>query len=117
MAASSRARQKAPSQSRAHARTTPDATDGILLTSGQLGGEEFIVLSEPINLDSRDLALTDAERALANLVAQGCSNRTIASKRGVSAQTVANQLAGMYRKLGVSSRSAMVANLRQLRNG
>ncbi len=51
--------------------------------------------------------LTAAERAIAALVAGGYSNQQIARLRGTAPRTIANQLAGLYRKLGVTSRVEM----------
>lgn len=45
-----------------------------------------------------------AELALANL-----SNAEIAERRGTSPRTVANQVASLFRKLGVASRSELRA--------
>lgn len=58
-----------------------------------------------------DNGLTDAELAIAPLVAQGCTNEEIARVRGTAPRTVANQLAALYRKLGVTSRVEMVRAL------
>jgi len=48
--------------------------------------------------------LTAAERELLGLLAQGCSNEAIASRRQRSAATVRNQLSALYQKLGVNRR-------------
>jgi DNA-binding CsgD family transcriptional regulator len=77
----------------------------------RVGGDEFVVVSEPI-VGAADLAaLTEAEREVARLVADGCSNQAIAAKRGRAPTTVANQLAAIFRKLAVSSRSELIARL------
>jgi DNA-binding CsgD family transcriptional regulator len=76
----------------------------------RVGGDEFVVVSEP--MVGADLgALTEAEREVARLVADGCSNQAIAAQRRARPQTVANQLAAIYRKLAVSSRSELIARL------
>jgi DNA-binding CsgD family transcriptional regulator len=49
-------------------------------------------------------ALTNAEAAVASLAAEGMSNLDIARARGTSVRTIANQMATILRKLGVSSR-------------
>ena len=48
--------------------------------------------------------LTESERAVAKLAREGLSNAEIGRLRGTSPRTVANQLARIYRKLGVGSR-------------
>jgi DNA-binding NarL/FixJ family response regulator len=53
------------------------------------------------------LSLTGAEQAVAVLVCRGISNRQIATLRGTSERTVANQLSEIYRKLGVSNRTEL----------
>jgi DNA-binding CsgD family transcriptional regulator len=55
------------------------------------------------------VALTFSERAVVELVMQGLSNREMALARGVSVQTIANQLTIAYRKLGVQSRRELRA--------
>jgi len=91
---------------------TPHATQaGLRVAQFRVGGDEFVVVSEPI-VGAADLAaLTQAEREVARLVADGCSNQAIAAKRGARPQTVANQLAAIFRKLAVSSRSGLIARL------
>lgn len=49
-------------------------------------------------------ALTPSELDVAHRASRGASNRDIADARGSSARTVANQLASVYDKLGVTSR-------------
>jgi DNA-binding NarL/FixJ family response regulator len=49
-------------------------------------------------------SLTDAEEGVARLAAAGASNAGIALARQTSPRTVANQLASIFRKLGVASR-------------
>lgn len=55
--------------------------------------------------------LTPAEREVVKLVASGRTNREIAQQRRASVNTVGNQLAAIYGKLGVSSRHELVARL------
>lgn len=51
--------------------------------------------------------LTPAERSVAAMAVRGLSNREIAAARSSSRRTVANQLASVYEKLGVCSRSEL----------
>lgn len=48
--------------------------------------------------------LTEAESAVALGVVRGLSNAAIANERGAAVRTVANQVASIMKKLGVSSR-------------
>jgi len=52
-------------------------------------------------------ALTGAERRVAELVAQGATNREVAAALVVSENTVESHLRRVYRKLGVRSRSEL----------
>ncbi|HXK19752.1 MAG TPA: LuxR C-terminal-related transcriptional regulator [Polyangiaceae bacterium] len=62
---------------------------------------------ESLNLDPR---LTAAEREVVAGVLNGRSNAAIALARRTSTRTVANQLAAIYRKLGVASRWELAAS-------
>lgn len=53
--------------------------------------------------------LAPAEREVAALAVAGLSNAAIAALRGTAPRTIANQLARVYRKLGVGARAALVA--------
>jgi DNA-binding CsgD family transcriptional regulator len=53
--------------------------------------------------------LTDAERDVLTRILAGDSNETIAKARGSAVRTVANQIASIFRKLGVSSRAELAA--------
>jgi DNA-binding NarL/FixJ family response regulator len=59
--------------------------------------------------------LTKREVEVARLVAEGCTNRDIATTLVLSERTVARHLDNMFTKLGISSRTAMAALA--LRNG
>jgi len=74
-------------------------------------GELLVVVSLPVVTGGVGAALTRAERAIAQDVAAGYSNAEIARRRGRSVRTIANQLAALYRKLGVGSRSELVRAL------
>jgi DNA-binding NarL/FixJ family response regulator len=56
-------------------------------------------------------ALSHAEREVAGLVSHGYSDAQIACARGASPRTVGNQLQGIYRKLGIHSRTELAARL------
>jgi DNA-binding CsgD family transcriptional regulator len=56
-------------------------------------------------------ALTPAERRVAMLAADALTNRQIAERLFVSEKTVETHLGRAYRKLGVSSRTALALQL------
>jgi DNA-binding CsgD family transcriptional regulator len=53
--------------------------------------------------------LTAREREIIAEVAHGATNRQIAAKLGIGAETVKSSLRSSMRKLGVSNRAALVA--------
>jgi DNA-binding CsgD family transcriptional regulator len=55
--------------------------------------------------------LSNVERAIATLVAQGMTNRQIATRVRLSPHTVNYHLRGMFRKLDVSSRAELVRHV------
>ena len=66
-------------------------------------------------LDVRNLqrdpmdTLTDRERTLIELLAQGHSNKALAQEVGISVNTVKFHLRNLYEKLSVDSRSQAIA--------
>lgn len=59
--------------------------------------------------------LSAREREIARMVAKGYTNKTMAAVLGISPWTVDTHLRRIYRKLAVSSRSAMVTRLARTR--
>jgi DNA-binding CsgD family transcriptional regulator len=86
------------------------AEPGLVALKVELGEEELIVVSMPARPSSlTDVRLTPAERAVASAALEGLSTVEIARRRKSSPRTVVNQLAAVYRKLGVSSRAELAA--------
>ena len=54
-------------------------------------------------------ALTETERRVVDLVAEGLTNPQIAGRMFISAQTVKTHMKNVFRKLGVSTRSELAA--------
>jgi DNA-binding CsgD family transcriptional regulator len=71
---------------------------------------EVVILSFAIPEGEQPQALSPVESEIVALVLQGHSNSEIARLRGTSARTVANQVASVFRKLGVRSRLELVAH-------
>ncbi|MFE5512153.1 LuxR C-terminal-related transcriptional regulator [Streptomyces sp. NPDC056529] len=61
--------------------------------------------------------LSRAERRVVGLVAEGCTNRTVAARLFVTPSTVEQHLTRVYRKLGVRSRADLTALWRAAADG
>jgi DNA-binding NarL/FixJ family response regulator len=61
---------------------------------------------------STPFELTPTERAIAELVADGHTDREIAAALFVTPKTVSTELSRIYRKVGVHSRTSLAARLR-----
>jgi DNA-binding CsgD family transcriptional regulator len=75
---------------------------GLGELSASVAGERFAALRE----------LTPREREIALLVCEGCSNAEIARRLSKSVLTIKTQLNSVFRKLGVASRTRLMARLR-----
>ena len=75
----------------------------------RLGGEEYVLFE--LSTAARELLprLTIAEREVALALVRGGSNAAIARARGRSVRTIANQVASIFRTLGVRSRGELAA--------
>lgn len=88
-------------------RTPPRATVTPVLIAGVCG----VIIDLPIDPVALPACLTEAEREIVTFVLQGQSNQEIADARGVRYRTIANQLASVFRKLQVWSRTELVTKL------
>jgi len=80
------------------------APDGLALESDS-NEPDLLILSFPVRDRAEfSASLTSAESDVLMSLRSGLTNAQIANRRGVSVRTVANQLASLFRKLGVSSR-------------
>lgn len=80
---------------------------GLRASFVEIEGERLLVLSYPVPSARLPHSLTSAERDVALAMLGGRSNRAIARARGTAERTVANQVAAIYRKLGVRSRTEL----------
>jgi DNA-binding CsgD family transcriptional regulator len=87
-----------------------EASD-LRATEFEIGTERFLVLSYALGpaAPRRGVGLTKAEAQVAQLVVAGRSNAEIARSRGTAVRTVTNQIAALFRKLHVKSRSELAA--------
>jgi DNA-binding CsgD family transcriptional regulator len=77
-------------------------------------GTPVLVLSFPLPGCDHVPGLTAAERDIGSRLLRGETTDDIACARSSSVRTLANQLAALYRKLGVSSRSDAEVTLARL---
>jgi DNA-binding NarL/FixJ family response regulator len=102
--------RSAQSARHADARTGAEpAAAGLRTARFQLAGDDYIVLSYPHAAVAAPAALTSTERAIFSALLSGQSNPQIAASRGRALRTIANQVAAIFHKLGVSSRAELVA--------
>jgi len=95
----------------AHAANGRGGVSGARLGVFVEGGREGWVLSAPrpdLRLPSR---LSKAETAILHRLVEGHSLADIAHNRRTSRRTIANQLAALFRKVGVSGRAALLGAL------
>jgi DNA-binding CsgD family transcriptional regulator len=106
---------------RRHARSAVglQPPEDLVVHSFVLGSDEYLLLDFPLRNGRRGVGftngLTPGERAVLELILGGQSTSEIARARGTSLRTVANQIAAIYRKVGVRSRRELFA--RQRSNG
>jgi DNA-binding CsgD family transcriptional regulator len=82
---------------------------GPTVTTIEVGGERlFVIALDAPAVPSPD-RLSPSERDVAARVLAGESNAEIARARGVAVRTIANQIASIFRKLGVGSRAELAA--------
>jgi DNA-binding NarL/FixJ family response regulator len=73
------------------------------------GMEDLAVAAADVEDHISDPRLTETERGIVAAVLRGDTNAEIAAARGTSPRTVANQIARVFKKLGVGSRSELAA--------
>ena len=82
----------------------------IALAQAALDPLPAALAAEPLaRLRSRLSALSDRERQIVDLITRGLSNLEIAALCGTSANTVRNQIAGIFNKVGASSRTELAS--------
>jgi DNA-binding CsgD family transcriptional regulator len=85
--------------------TKPREPEDLVVSINEAG--DYAVLSFTIP-EGLSVLLTAAERDVALLVLAGKSHEEIARIRGRAVRTIANQLASVFRKLGVASRTELL---------
>ena len=83
---------------------------GLEAETFELDGLELVVFEVQLKPTYPEV-LTAAEREIAHLICRGYTMAEIAESRHVRYRTVANQLASIYRKVGVHSSAELTAAL------
>jgi len=81
-----------------------DAPAGLTAITFDDGQSRYVMLSFQLDGAEDCPPLTVAEREVLECVLDGQTNAAIAKKRGTAERTVANQVAALFEKFGVSSR-------------
>jgi DNA-binding NarL/FixJ family response regulator len=87
---------------------------GLRASRFRFAGEQFLVMSVPTQEPPLPVGLPPAERDVARGILRGQSNSEIARARGTSVRTVGKQVASLFRRLRVGSRSELVSRLTAL---
>lgn len=82
---------------------------GVVEASRADDGTELLVFESRLDGHALWVPMTSAERHVLEAVLIGRDNQQIARQRNTSARTVANQLAMLFRKFGVSSKGELAA--------
>ena len=73
----------------------------------------LFLATEQVAKSPVDLArLTDRQRELVDLALMGLPDKTIATRLGISENTVGNHFRGIYERLGITKRSQLIAALK-----
>jgi DNA-binding CsgD family transcriptional regulator len=88
------------------------AAHGVIETRRmRIGDEELVVLSFPAVPANLPADLSAAERDVLRWLLQGETNAQVAARRQTAVRTAANQVASIFRKIGVTSRAELAARL------
>ena len=88
-----------------------DADQRVILDVNIDGCRYILTRTVPKPVPTQEL-LSPREQEISRMIAKGYPNKTIASVLDISAWTVCTHLRRIFAKLGVSSRAAMVAQLK-----
>lgn len=87
-----------------------DTTVHEIVMEAQVDGSRYcVVRCRPCT--NASVSLSPRERAIAKLIAEGLPNKCIGHQLGISPWTVATYIRRIFAKLGVTSRTAMIAQL------
>ncbi|MGB3237154.1 MAG: helix-turn-helix transcriptional regulator [Geitlerinemataceae cyanobacterium] len=90
--------------------SAPDAVREVIVETN-IDGMRYYLIRCPSQSEDDRVHLTPREQSIAQLIAQGLPNKCIAKQLQISPWTVATHIRRLFAKLGVSTRSAMIAKL------
>jgi two-component system, NarL family, nitrate/nitrite response regulator NarL len=89
---------------------TPNTISEVLVET-HIDGMHYYLVRCPSQSKNDHVHLTPREQSIAQLIAQGLPNKCIAKQLKISPWTVATHIRRLFAKLGVRTRSAMIAKL------
>ena len=107
---SSSLRAPCPVQGRTIEPMKNDTPEELLVNRFFVGEQQYALLSYRTPPPRFAFGLTESEWVVALFLLAGHSSASIATTRGVSARTVANQISKVFRKVGVQSRRELSAS-------
>jgi DNA-binding CsgD family transcriptional regulator len=93
----------------------PAVPDDLVARTFRIGSDEYVLFSFGVPPEEKRFgiegieSLNPTERSIVALALRGLSNEAIGRARGTTARTIAKQLGGIYRKLGLGSRRELRA--------
>ena len=91
----------------------PDPTKDQVILDIRVDGVRCVMLHLKHDAPPLQVGLSPREIEIAQMVAKGYPNKTIAAVLDISSWTVCTYLRRLFAKLGVASRAAMVAKLHE----
>lgn len=85
------------------------AARGETLLPSAVAARVVARLDSPVRTSGTDAGLSERELQVLGLVAGGCRNKEIADQLGITERTVKAHLAGIFNKLGATSRAEAIA--------
>jgi DNA-binding CsgD family transcriptional regulator len=89
-------------------------TEEETVLSVELNGVQYSLAQRQARSSPEPVKLSAREREIARLISSGHTNKTVAAVLEISLWTVDTHIRRIFAKLGVRSRSAMVARLAEL---
>jgi DNA-binding CsgD family transcriptional regulator len=92
----------------------PSHGDEEIAFRAEIDGTRYTLIRQRAPEAKRAVALSAREQEIARLISAGHTNKTVAAVLDISLWTVDTHIRRIFAKLGVRSRSAMVAQLAEL---